>query len=342
MTTAADLFKLAVGPWTESVPNGDVGLFGTVSVESNFDAGTSISFGVSGGSPESALIAGYETDVWLYRDGTPAERCRVLPPDDDWAPNGEHARSVQSVDYKRLLNARYVQSSLSFEAEAQEQIVWALIQHTQAQPGGDLGITAGTLGSSTVRDRTYEAGENIGKELDDLTKVVDGPWYGIDGLLRLNCFPASSFPVRSTPIQMGATARRMRRIPSSSGFANSAFVDGDGAVTVPVSVDSATVATDPRGRWEVAAGFPTVQLQETLVEKANGIIQELDAPAGQWDVEIEPSRFLRDANYEVGDFVELVHPKTGASVGVQIMHLSYSFSASGDLSVKVQGLEVPS
>jgi hypothetical protein len=348
--TPADIYTIAVGPWTGADPTQEVTSFGQVSISTNFDDGTQLSFDVLGGSPEAAQISELATDVWVYQLGAVWLRCRVVAVEQAWGENGEDVATVTAVCYKRLLNARHVQSPLSYTATDQAQIVWGLIQHTQAQTGGTLGITAGTLnGGSVNRDRQYVPGENIGKVLADLSTVLNGPWWGVDGNRLLQVRPLSAFAANTTPLMLGATARKLSRRSGAAQFANSAFVDGDNASTVPVSVNSATIATDPRGRWERAAGFPTVVEQQTLVEKANGLVATSVSPAAAWSVEVEPARYLTDANFDVGETVEVVVPPSAVAplgtpsltVIARIMNVSVSLGADNTASASMELIEVP-
>lgn len=345
---AADRFTIAVGPWTQDEPEQEIGQFGQVDVAANLDDGADVSFSVRGRSPTAKLISELDTDVWLFRDELPFIRARIIAITQAWGPDGQDEVSVTAVDYKRLFNARHVVSELTFSATDQAQIVWGLIQHAQAQAGGDLGIIAGTLGAGVPRDRTYYPGDNIGTMLSNLSGVIDGPWWGIGPYLELDCIPYSSFPVRDSPVLLGATARSLARNSGAASFANVAYVDGDSAATVPVWFESPTIGTDPRGRWEKAAGFPTVTEQATLDEKAEGLVQESLSPVAEWSCELEPSRWLSDADFVPGDYVQIVVPPTTAapigtpefSVGAQVMNLSLTLTADGGAAASVECVEV--
>lgn len=345
----ADVFTLAVGPWQDTQPSQEIGQFGSVSVSSNLDDGVEVSFDIPGRSPTARAIDELATDVWLYRESVAFVRARVVSVVQTWGPDGDDLVSVTAVDYKRLLNARHVWSPLTYSGVDQAQIVLDVINHTQALTGGSLGIIAGTLGAGFARDRTYKIGENIGKVLGDLSGVINGPWWGIDADRQLNCFPYFAFPVRDTPVMLGATARSLTRQSGASEFANAVFVDGDDAATVPVQVEDVNVGTDPRGRWERAAGFPNVVLQPTLDEKADGLLEASESPIAQWSCELEVSRFLTDLDVSPGEYVEVVVPPSvvapiespGFSVGCQVMSLSLALSGDGAASVSVELIEVP-
>lgn len=347
MITPSEVFTLAVGPWTEGTPTQEIGTFGTVSVSSNLDDGQTVTFDVPGESPTARQIDELATDVWVYKNGVLDSRCRVIDVQQSWGANGEDTVTVNAVCYKRLFNARHLQTDLTYSSIDQAQIIWGLIQHTQAQAGGDFGITAGSLAAGNARDRSYEAGSNIGKLLDDLSGVINGPWWGISASLELDVRLYTSFSTLTTPIEMGATARSLSRQSGAALFANSVWVSGDNSGTTPVSQDEPDVTIDPRGRWERFQGYPGVVLQTTLAERANGLLEAARSPVAQWSCELDVARFLTDLPVSPGNFVELVVPPsivapigTGSLLKVgQVIQTDLSLSADGSASATCEVVE---
>lgn len=347
MASAADLFTLAVGDWQVG-PQQEIGQFSAASLSLNLDAGAAVSFDVPGRSPTAEVIDELATDVFIYQAEQLFVRCRIVAVEQAWGPDGDDTIQVQAVDYKRLLNARHVLQPLSFSGVDQADIVWALIQETQGQDGGDLGITAPLLPAGFPRDRNYEVGENIGALLDNLSKVIDGPAWGVDAERQLVVINPGSFPTNPVPVQLGSTARALTRQSGASAFANAVFVDGDDSATVPVIAESPTITTDPRGRWERAAGFPSVVLQNTLAEKANGLLQDAQSPVAQWSVELDPARFLTDAAYRPGELITILQPaSTVAPIGdpafivsAQVIGVQLNLTADGQATGSLEAIEL--
>ena len=69
-------------------------------------------------------------------------------------------------------NTRSVQT---FSSTDQGDILFALINHTQTQTNGNIGITEGNIEPTVDRDRTYPIDKNIGDALIQMTEVIDGP-----------------------------------------------------------------------------------------------------------------------------------------------------------------------
>lgn len=347
-----DTFTVAVGDSSASIPKQEIASFDQVSLNSSLDGGCDVAFTVPGNSATARLINELASDVWVYQNGGIFQRYRIVGIGQTWGPDNDDVVSVQGVCYKRIVNARHVQSPLTYAATGQADIIAAIYAHTQSQPGGDWGVTNGTLDNDgQFRDRSYVLGENIGNILNNLQNVIDGPAWRISGDLTLEVRSGdpATFPVQGVPIMLGGTARSLTRNAGTGEFANSVFVDGDSSVTVPAVADDLNILTDPRGRWERAAGFPNVVEQATLTEKAAGLVAEYASPVATWSCEIEPSRYLTDAPFSPGDLVTIVVPETvaapignpGFSVTGQVMNLALGFSADGALSVSMEVVETP-
>ena len=146
------------------------------------------------------------------------------------------------------------------------------------------------------------------------------------------------------------TARRLSRPSSAEQFANAAVVVGNNQTTTPVIVESPTLGVDPRGRWERFLAVTQADDQTTLTETAGGLLEESISPISTWQIEMEPSRYFYDAEYQIGDLVTLAVPRStvyaigtpGQTVTVQIISREISQASSGETQVRLAGIEVPS
>lgn len=516
-------YTVAVGPYTGSGPTQAVTFYESWNMDRNFDDGCTFSFNIPGYAPEAAAISELDTDIWLYLDGVLNDRFRIIQIDQSWGPSGEDTVSVQAVCYRRLLSGRYLNTDLRFDQVSQGQIIWELINHTQSQFNGDLGITVGNLGPTKLRDRTYETGQNILDVITDLCNVIDGPTWEIDENLQLYVSKDELFPTNPAPIVLGATASALSRPSGAARFANVAIVSGNQQETLtqitqsvgltsipnvllgPASLTPSTTPTfgnnddgywtnnvgwnfqflgqtyntvytgtngyftfgggstafsgldasnppfrkimigaadnsvqriysglegtpgnqtyrirvegtaadtgvlgspnrvyeltffqnepnrielqigtlslidpnvqgiytasnflypfetlansgyrfntllDPRGRWEKRASYPSVVRQQTLVDHSVGLLSEYQAPTTIWQVEVVRERFFTDAQYELGDFVTIIQPKSTAApidipateVRGQVIAMNIGQSADGDVKISMRVIEVP-
>jgi hypothetical protein len=310
-----------------------------------------------GNSLPGVLILELETDLFLYESGVLLDRFRVVTVDNEWGENGEHRLAVGAVCYRRLLAARHVITPLAYIATSQGDIVWGLIQHTQAQTNGNLGITLGSSGPVIPRDRAYPPGQNILEAITDLTQIDGGLTWDIDASRQLIVSVPSAYPVRSQPVQMGTNARRLSKPSGSDLFGNVALVSGDTQTTVLEVEETLSLPTDPRGRWERYRAFPQEATQTALDEQARGMLEETISPLVVWSFDLVPERYLTDSEYALGDFVTIVRPPTvvpgtpdptipyltipGAAVLTQILTISLRVDADGNLDVSMTAIESP-
>jgi hypothetical protein len=342
-------FTVAIGPASSARPIQEVTDFDSWTLDNNLDDGCSLEFSCRGDSDAGRLISELETDIWLYRGPTIIQRFRVTGVSQDWNENGGNNLFITSSCYRRLLKKSFVRSPLSFTNVSQGDIVSGLVAHAQAASGGSLGITDGSLGPAILRDRNYEVGQNVFDAIVDLAKIENGIAWDVNADLELIVTTQLGFPTRTQPVELGVTARRMERPSSSEQFANASIVTGNVEATVPAFASTVDVGTDPRGRWERFVSLGQESDQAALQERADGLILESLSPVSTWTVDMEPTRYFFDAEYEIGDLVTVVRPRDAASVvgssapriSAQTISRQVTLTADGDLQVIVTFVELP-
>ena len=350
-------YQLAIGPSTASVPSQALTVFDSWNLSRNLDDGCTISIQMAGNSIPGVQIVELQTDIWVYQSGVAIDRFRVVSVDQEWLDNGENRLAIQAVCYRRILASRHVITPLAFFGVPQGQIVWDLIQHTQSQTNGNLGITLGSSGPAVIRDRAYLPGQNILEAITDLTQADGNMVWDVDADLRLFVNTAGSFPLRAMPAQLGTNLRNLAKPSGASLFGNVALVSGDTQFTTLEIEEAPTLATDPRGRWEKYRSYSQEQVQTNLNEQARGMVETTQSPSVTWTLDLIPDRFFTDSNYAVGDFVTLAQPQTvvpsqpdptipylvipGVSVLVQILTVDLSVNADGAVAVKMTAVQTP-
>jgi hypothetical protein len=342
-------YTIAIGPYTGARPIQELSDYSQWDFNRNLDDGCSLRFTTTGTAEASVLLNELATDVWVYLDGVLEQRFRITEINQTWDEDGQDAVDVTAICYRRIFSARHVRTPLSFIGTSQGGIVWDLIQHAQASTGGDYGITLGDAGPTILRDREYEVGQNILQAILDFTTIEDPLAWEINGDLELFITTPQSFPIRNTPIQLGYNATSLQRPSGTRNFGNVSIVVGDVEATTPVFEESPSLAVDPRGRWEVLNAFPQVDRQEELQEQAEGLLFETRSPLAQWTVTMNPDRYFTDSKYEIGDFVQVVQPRStvytvgqsAPTVLTQVISIDVSQDADGDTQVKLAAIEVP-
>lgn len=350
-------YSLAIGPSTGSVPTQSLSDFQSWSLTRNLDDGCSMTIQMAGNSIPGVQIRELETDIWVYQNSVAIDRFRVISVDQEWGENGENQLQVQAVCYRRILASRHVITPLSYASISQGDIVWDLIQHTQAQTNGNLGITLGSTGPSIVRSRDYQPGQNILEAITGLAEADGNMTWDIDANLELYISTAGAGTLRPTPAQLGTNLRNISRPSGASLFGNVALVSGDTQFTVLQVNEATSLPTDGRGRWEKFRSFSQEQSQSNLDEQARGLLETTQSPSVIWSFELIPDRFYTDSNYAIGDFVVLAQPATivpsepdptvpyqvipSTSILVQILTLSLSVDANGASSIKMTAVQAP-
>ena len=313
--------------------------------------GPDLTFGMPGRSVAALNLSGLATDVWLYKLGTLWQRYRVLPVEQEWDEDGDDVVNLPCVGYKRVVTARHIVGAPPmYSGIDQGALIWDLIERTQALPGGDLGITAGTILTGVPRDRNeYLDGDKYEKLIGNLEAAINGPTWDIGPDLVLTVRQPDAYPVRTQPAVHGANVRSLKRSPGV-GFANVSGAIGSAEQTTVEWREDPSVATDPRGRWEMFdATHGSATDQDTVAEYAEGNLADALNPPAAWTMVLEPARFFGgDSDYNAGDFVRVVVPRNvvdplvepRVDVTVQLSEISVSFDGDGGTEVTATGVEV--
>jgi hypothetical protein len=157
--------------------------------------GTSLSFTMPGGHPQTAQIIPLRSDVLVFRDDVPAQRFRIVSR--ALTSNaGILSATFSGVSYKTLFDAWVFHDSDTRSwptATEQANIAWSIISAGQAKPFGNLGITQGVKPKAPVlRTRIgekddknvvhpfYEAGKSRGEAVRDMAELTDGFEWDIE------------------------------------------------------------------------------------------------------------------------------------------------------------------
>jgi hypothetical protein len=231
-----------------------------------------MAFSIDGLHPQAAEIESLTTDVHLlWTSGSGAtrilDRCRVGNQQD--ALDGtSHRLQVHTLDYREVLAGKilYAGDQLTWTATDQAEIAFGLIQQTQAQNSGSLGIVkgwAGTTPTGQMRDRTYEAGDSIGQRIQELSEVLGGFDWDITPTsasgLRLDVWHPERGTDRGVVLEYGGLVVSATRDLSATDYVNSLRYTGGGDPP-PAPVEFEAAELDPalgglvQGRWEKAYG----------------------------------------------------------------------------------------
>lgn len=335
----------SIGPWNGS-PEQPVTSFGSANGQMDIDLqGASVSMVILGHTPEARVVSELVTDMWLLGDFP--MRYRIWAVWQDFDEHGDDRVSFQGVTYERLFNRRlFGAGGLERTSTDVGTILWDAIQHSQAKPGGDLGITAGSLTTGITANVDWLPGENIGAKLEELMKA-NGCYWVIDENKAVNVYVRDNTTPIVEPIMWGVNASHLQRASAGINFANSVYASGSSEVT-PVFATDANVATDPRGLWESAISRPSETIQSELNAAASGELALRRQGLSRWNVTYVPEHWIGAARIRPGGRAKLIVPPTLAGpisppdqVDVECVSMSLSFDGDGGVGVRAVVEELP-
>lgn len=138
-----------------------------VSFSMNLDAFQDLATSI--GTAPQTLLFPYQTDVKIKRNGVYRLGAHVGEVTVTGDENTE-VMEIRAFGYLNLLIDRYV--TKTYTNEDGVDIAWDLINETQSQTNGDMGITQGAFQAVTTdRDRTYER-QNVKEAIVNLTNLA--------------------------------------------------------------------------------------------------------------------------------------------------------------------------
>jgi hypothetical protein len=251
------------------------------------DAGT-VSWQMDAMDPQAAMMNEGFTDLMLYRDTRLMYRGRIGSSQDTLgSPNtgggsgdpDTHTVQFSAIDYRGMLGFRLIPDSPAWgpwNNEDQGQIAWNLIQRTQAQPGGDWGITHGLWTPSVQRTLPIgDPGSLVEGAINQIAEVDAGFEWEVDPTLKFNIWPIPSQGIynqlgRGQNIGMqltyGDNVMAALRSLDTTQYANVVRYAGAGSLVSNQNIVSMGLAPQfgTEGRWETEQSDTNVTTQPML------------------------------------------------------------------------------
>ncbi len=116
-------------------------------------------------------------EVRVLRDDTPIWGGYLTGLTRQTRRGSEEHVEARCVGYSDILRYRHVVGDFSRPATVATTVAWDLIAHTQAQPGGDLGLTLGTVvGTAIAVTRHLCDGDNVADAINELANAAGFDW----------------------------------------------------------------------------------------------------------------------------------------------------------------------
>lgn len=249
-------------------------------------------FTIDGRAPEAALVDELATDLVIQRDNRVLFRGRIAP-DSDTLDGTRHDTTFTAWSYRELLRRRSMvnASTLTYTGTDQSTIAWALMDYTQALPGGNLGISRGDgVTTGSARTVVFNKTDYLFDLIANLAQMDQGFDWNIAPLhsatdLRMNMYAPSLLVNRGVVIEWGGElCQSATRTFDPGTYANMAYLTGDssGSLT-PVLVTEAMIGTLPQGRWETTLGT-TELVQSSLISRGAYTLSDMDKILASWQV----------------------------------------------------------
>jgi hypothetical protein len=274
----------------------------------------SFSFVLDGRDPVWEWITELATDVWVYRNNKLFFRGRIGPTVDN-LDEESNVVTGNAFDYREWLGRQILSPSaiLSWVNVPRAQIIQDMLDDLDSQPGIKpfIGLDASRL-STTPTNFDLLPGSTIKDAIAAMTGfgwqvVPSGSGFEDPGNLDLKAVSPFYYVLNDYFVmEYGGVVAKISRQLNTAGFANTAFVSGDMALTVPEVRAKSDILTDKRGPLGVAVSDPQIIDQSALVSRANEEIAARDEVAASWKCELVKGAWINEDDAWLGDIVRFV------------------------------------
>lgn len=313
-----------------------------------------LSFNLDGRHPQALAVDELTTDVhllWTSDTGTTEilDRCRVGAPQDS-IDRDRHTMQVNCLDYKAVLrDARRLTTgdTVTYTGADQAEIAWGLVDSTQNNTGGGLGISRGWTGTTPtgqLRDRTYAVGDSIGERVQELSEVIDGFDWDITPVsasaLRMDVWYPQRGVDRGVVLEHGGLVAAATRDVNTSGYANALRYTGWAGDDItagpnPVELEVPDLATRPEGRFDAVFGDEGLLTQEALDDRAAWQFAQSQVIQPVYTVALRQGAWGGPHHIWLGDSVQLVvmSGRLAVNTVLRVYEVEISLDGAGGESV---------
>lgn len=281
-----------------------------------------VAFSMDGRHPQALAIDELRTDVhvlWTGDDGPPQRllRARVGPTGDTLTAE-QHTVDATALDYRAVLDRRrlFLGDTLTWAATDQAEIAWGLVQQTQGNTAGNLGINkawSGTTPTGVPRTTTYELGDSIGERIQELSELNNGFDWDIVPVsasgLQLGIWYPQRGASRGVVLEHGGAVANVRREVQPGDYGNALRMSGDDNATpavTPVEREATNLATLPEGRWDVVIGDTGLTTQAMLEARADWQIAQSQVVQPTYTLTLKRGAWRGPGHIWLGDTVRTV------------------------------------
>jgi hypothetical protein len=302
------------------------------------DAAADAAWTMDGDDPSAVFVEELLTDLLVYRDRTLMFRGRIGTSSDDIDEEADsHQCQFAAVDYRQFLtDLRFTNTALSYTADSKDQIAWALIAHTQALSGGNLGITNHAEFMPGLHDRDYDQYKSIGEAITQLGQTTNGFEWEVDAHRRFQLWAGQRGVTRDFVAHVGPKISKLGRAVNPADYRNVILGRGDPDTTTPYEAAVADIATRPEGRMEQVHVDQDLKEQDTVEERLDHLLDVAQVLQPNYTATVAPDEWDPEVAW-VGDTTGLVVQRGRLSVDIQerVEEVSVEIDDDGEETIQL-------
>lgn len=322
-----------------------------VTLRSDPDQNSQVTWEMDGRSPAAAAITELETDV-LVTYGSEYVFAGRAGQSQDVIDSAAHRTQFTASDYRDVLRRQllFPGDTLSYTNVEQQQIAWGLIRSVQAHPGGNLGITQGlgSRGSGIARTMTFAVGDYVGDDISTMADLANGfewlinPYGPAD--LRFDFYYPTMGSSNGRVFALGMQrVQNITRVVDPSTYADSVYVTGDPSVTLTAQkLDAPGIATSPQGRWDQVVGS-TMKTQTSLDDYATQALADAQVITPTYTITLQPGSWDGPTDVWLGDTitVQIRSGRLNVNEQLRVVEMDFSIDANGLEILTITAGQIP-
>lgn len=255
----------------------------------------------------SLLIALRIYTVWIYRDEILVWAGEQAIRQGDLDEAGDNWATIICYDWLEQLNSRFTVAEKIYTYQNGSDIAWDLINETQTDDDGDLGITQGTLEATTFREKTY-ANQNVMEAIISLANLQNGFDFEIN---NSKVFKISNFigidRSETLILEYGINVKTVRITEDFSSPSTRAIVLGQtGTVGDQVRVERNDAAQRAiYGLREFMQSYMEESDLDSLEAMGDAILAKYSAPLMKVALDLVRSSTPTLADFSLGDLLRV-------------------------------------
>ena len=256
------------------------------------------------------VLTAARRELWVEKNGTKVFYGMISDCQINMNPSGFVTLTVAAMSFFNQFAKRRTDDLREFIATDAGEIAWTLIDESQADPHGDLGITEGSITASVDRDRTFKFA-NIKDEITQMSNLhlANGFDFDIDNTKKFNVYYPTKGSQRANLVLDEETIMSWsQHTPLLSTLTNRVYVLGQGELFV--QRDSDNVYKEAFGLQEDVLPARDIITTATLDDKGDKLLELQQAPMPSIDItHIGDDPEVTD--YEVGDSLRVTIAQLG-------------------------------